>query len=170
MAGMKTRRFRRIVRRIAILFGLLLIYLLALGPVLRIYGVRPSGGWERLPVVVRFVYEPLDKLPIPDPVGKWLRGYNGWWMRASSEKADFVRQMAQLESLIKPGMLQSDVVRALGEPLWWTTNEGCVIGEFIFAPPIVSFDVLTKGFRIEFSNGVVVRRTPRTGLSNGKRE
>jgi hypothetical protein len=89
-------------------------------------------------------------------------------MRASSEKADFVEQIAQIDSWIRPGMLQSDVIRTLGEPLWWTTNVDRVVGEFRFGPPIVPFDVLTNGFQVEFSNGVVLGKTPTTVLSNGK--
>src|SRR5262245_46335174 len=61
----KEHRSRRILWGIAVLFGLLLVYLLALGPILRIYGVRPSSGWDRLPAIVRMAYEPLDKMPIP---------------------------------------------------------------------------------------------------------
>ena len=153
---------------IAILLGVLVVYLLSLGPMLRIYGVRPSSGWERLPGFVRMVYEPLDRMPVPEPLGKWLRRYNGWWMRASSEKADFVRQMAQIDSAIQPGLLQSDVIRALGEPLWWTTNVDRLTAEYRFGSPGVPFDILTNGFRIEFSNGVVVGKTPTTVLSNEK--
>lgn len=168
IAGIRGRRFRRILGGIAILFGVFVVYLIALGPFLRIYDVRPSNGWERLPTIIRMAYEPLDKTPIPQPVGKWLQGYNRWWMRASSEKADFIAQIAQIDNRIRPGMLQSDVVRALGEPLWWMTNADRVLGQFSFGPPIVPFDILTNGFRIEFSNGVVVAKTPTTVLSNGK--
>ena len=169
IVGIKARRPRRIIVGIVILFGVLVVYLLALGPILRLYGVRPFSGWDRLPAIVRMVYEPLDKMPIPEPVGKWLRGYNRWWMRASSEKTDFVRQIAQIDSWIKPGKLQSDVIGALGEPLWWTTNADRVVAQFSFGPPAVPFDILTNGFRIEFSNGVVVAKTATTVLSDGKR-
>lgn len=89
-------------------------------------------------------------------------------MRASSEKADYISQIAQIDSWLRPGLLQTDVIRALGEPLWWQTNAERLVAEYSFGPPIVPFDILTNGFLIEFSNGVVVGKAPRRVLSNGK--
>src|SRR4030095_11057430 len=140
--------------------------LLALGPILRLYGVRPSRGWERLPAIVRMAYEPLDKMPVPEPIAKCLRGYNRWWMRANSEKADFIKQVAQIDSWLKLGMRQSEVMAAWGEPLWWETNADKVAAEYMLDPPAAPFDILTNGFRIEFSNGVVIAKRPNTVLSN----
>jgi hypothetical protein len=164
----KTGWPRRILLAVGALFGVLIVYLLDLGPILRLYGVRPSSGWGRLPVIVRIVYKPIDHLPFPAPVARVLRGYNGWWMRASSEKADFVKQMTQLNSSITIGMLQADVINALGEPALWDTNADRVVADYRFMPPFVPFDILTNGLRIDFSNGVVVGKSPTTVLSNGK--
>jgi hypothetical protein len=164
----KTGWPRRILLALGALFVVLTIYLLGLGPILRLYGVRPSSGWERLPVIVRIVYKPIDHLPVPAPVARVLRGYNGWWMRASSEKADFVKWITQLNSAITIGMPQTDVIKALGEPVLWHTNEDRVAAEYVFMPPFVPYDILTNGVRIDFSNGVVIGKSPTTVLSNGK--
>jgi outer membrane protein assembly factor BamE (lipoprotein component of BamABCDE complex) len=90
-------------------------------------------------------------------------------MRAGSEKADFVRHMAEIEGSIRVGMLASDVIHALGEPLLWQTNADGVFADYWFQPPTGSFDVLTNGLKITFSNGVVVGKAPNTVLSNGRR-
>jgi hypothetical protein len=165
----KTGWPRRILLAVGALFGVLVLYLLGLGPILRLYGVRPSSGWDRLPAVVRIIYKPIDHLPIPERLARILRGYNGWWMRASTEQADFAKQMTQLNSSITIGMLQTDVISALGEPVWWQTNKDRVAAEYIFMPPLLPpFDILTNGVRIDFSNGVVVGKSPTTILSNGK--
>jgi len=36
-----------------------IIYTLSFGPVLRLCGVHPGGGWSSLPPAVRFIYAPL---------------------------------------------------------------------------------------------------------------
>ena len=156
---------QRILVGLCVLFAVLVVYLLSLGPILRFYGVRPSSGWNRLPAIVRIVYEPIKHMPMPESMARMLRGYNRWWLRGSSVNTDYVRQMAQIDRSITVGMSQSDVVRMLGKPLMWYTNGDCLVADYSFPPPITDFDVLTNGFRIEFSNGMVVGKSPNTVLS-----
>ena len=76
--------------------------------------------------------------------------------------------MKQIESAINPGMTQSNVIRMLGQPLWWDTNTNGTVATYMFGSPMVGFDILTNGFRIEFSNAVVVRKLPITVLSSDR--
>ena len=75
---------------VAVPLLVLAVYLLSLGPILRFYGAKPSSAWSRVPPLVRAVYQPLDKMPVPESLGRMLRSYNRWWMGADNEKADFI--------------------------------------------------------------------------------
>ena len=170
----KTERswLRYIVTGLAVLFGIFGIYLLSLGPILRYYGVQPSSGWNRLPSIVRALYGPLDKMPIPEPIARMLRGYNQWWMRANAEKAlaDWGRRIGQIDQYISVGTQQTNVISMLGQPETWDTNGGHIVASYTFPLPTMDYDIITNGFWITFANGIVVGKTPitiRVGRSRG---
>ncbi len=57
--------------------GLLLLYALSFGPVLRFYGANGHTGGAFLPAWVRTVYQPLMRTP--EPLAGVLNRYEEWW-------------------------------------------------------------------------------------------
>src|SRR5437660_2373793 len=90
LRAINTSWLRRALVIVAAALLVLAVYLLSLGPVLRVYGAKPSNVWGRVPPPVRAVYEPQDHMPIPEPLARMLRGYNRWWMGAGKEKVEFI--------------------------------------------------------------------------------
>ena len=142
---------------IGIPFLLLAAYLLSLGPILRFYGAKPSGVWSHVPRVVRVVYEPLDRMRIPEALGRPLHWYNQWWMGVEKDKREFRSLMDWIDSSITIGVSQAEVTRLLGQPIAWLTNTDTVEAHYIYMPEVVLYGgSFTNGFHITFSNGVVV--------------
>ena len=58
--------------------GLLLLYALSFGPVIRFYGANGHTGGAFLPAWVRTVYQPLNRTP--EPLAGVLNRYTEWWV------------------------------------------------------------------------------------------
>ena len=133
------------------------LYLFSLGPILRFFGAKPLTASSRVPTVVRVIYEPLDRMPIPEGLGRLLRRYNLWWMGVEKDKREFRDLMARLDGSITNGMSQLDVTRLLGEAKRWTTNADTVVAHYFYMPDAVLYGgCFTNGFNVGFSNGTVV--------------
>lgn len=158
---------KRILHGAALVLGVLTVYLLSYGPFLRVYGVKPYGGWNRLPAIVRIVYAPVD-LGSHGPLARMLRGYHRWWMQIDRDRAKFLDAMARIDNSITNGMSQSEVIRLLGEPgFLWATNGGYIEGRYDYS--IISLELTvsqwhTNGFIFGFTNGILVKKTPVAGM------
>ncbi len=152
------------LRRSAFGLGALLValglYFLSLGPVLRFCGAKPPFVWSQAPTVVRIIYEPQDRMPLPEPLGRFLRGYNGWWMGVDRDKKEFLKLMAWIDSSVTNGRRQSAVLGRLGEPVSSFTNGGIVEAHFNYLAEAITYGSETNGFVIWFSNGVVFGKSP----------
>ncbi len=73
---------------------------------------------------------------------------------------NFIRTMDQLDRALQPGMTYSNVVDLLGAPIAIGTNGSVLIAHFMFSPPTLPHDCLTNGYSIEFTNGVIIRKSP----------
>ena len=154
--------FRRIVLVIAALFGTLAAYLLSFGPVARFYGANPYNAWSRLPPAFRALYKPMDHIPMPRALAATLGRYNHWWMAVDRQQKEFINLMARIDSSIRLGMTHSEVVATIGPPLSSDSQGNQVFATYVFQAPGVGYDLITNGFTIAFSNGVVVRKSPIT--------
>lgn len=70
--------FRRTLLSCGAVFGVLVVYALSLGPVLKLCGAKTKTGWNGLPVAVRFIYAPLRGAP--EPLAGALDHYVRWWV------------------------------------------------------------------------------------------
>lgn len=61
--NIETRWMRRALTIVCSAVGVLIIYALSFGPVLRVCHAKASRGWSSLPTPVRFVYTPLVSIP-----------------------------------------------------------------------------------------------------------
>lgn len=159
-----TKWFWRISLPVGVLLLALVVYLLSLGPILRFYGAKPFNVWSRVPAPIRVIYEPQDRMPVPEPLGRLLRRYNQWWMGVERDKREFLQFMARIDSSITNGMEQSGVLALLGQPAGWFTNAGSVEAHYTYLLEAITYgDYRTNGFVICFSNGLVFRKSPITG-------
>ena len=60
-------------------------------------------------------------------------------------------------------MPYSDLVAKIGEPLFSNTNGGWVMTIYNHDPPVLFYDMITNGFSVDVSNGIVIRKSPVTG-------
>ena len=146
--------------RVSLGFGALLLvlafYFLSLGPILRFYGAKPpSAVWSRVPVAIRVIYEPQDRMRLPEPFGHLLRRYNQWWMGVDRDKKEFLTLMARIDSSVTNGMEQSAVLGFLGQPVVSFTNGRIVEAHYAYLAEAITYGSMTNGFVIWFSNGVV---------------
>jgi len=153
--------------RISLSFGALLLasafYFLSLGPILRFYGAKPpSAVWSRVPVAIRVIYEPQDRMPLPEPLGHLLLRYNQWWMGVDRDRMEFLRRMARIDSSVTNGVEQSAVLGLLGQPLVSFTNGSVVEAHYVYLAEAITYGSPTNGFTIWFSNGVVFGKSPST--------
>ncbi len=149
---------KRLLWLVSVPILLVALYLLSLGPILRFYGAKPSNVWSRVPAVVRMIYEPLDRAPIPQPLAGLLLRYNQWWMGVEQDKRAFRKLMAQIDKSITNGMPQSQVFALLGEPLASFTNAGTIEAHWFYMPEAILYGYMTNGFVITFTNGEVLRK------------
>ena len=160
IGAINTKWLWRLCLVIGIPILLLAVYLLSLGPILRFYEAKPSSVWSRVPGVVRAMYEPLDRMPIPEALGRPLRRYNQWWMGVEKDEREFRSLMARIDGSITNGVPQAEVTRLLGEPITWSTNADTVEAHYFYMPEVVLYGgYFTNGFNIAFSNGAVVRKS-----------
>jgi len=154
--------FRRIALAFVALFGFLAVYLLSFGPVARLYGANPYNLLTRLPPALRILYSPMDHIPMPTVLSTTLRRYNYWCMGIDRQQKDFLALMVRIDEHITAGMPYSEVVSSIGQPLWSDTNGNQVHAIFHFQAPAVGYELITNGFSIVFSNGLVVKKSPST--------
>lgn len=155
--------FPRIVTAFVAFFGALAVYLFSFGPIARLYGANPYNVGSRLPLPLRLLYCPMDHIPMPDALAATLRRYNYWWMALDRQQKDFLTLMARIDSLITPGMTYSSVVAAIGQPMLSDKPGDQLFSTYYhFQPPAVDYGLITNGFTIVFSNGVVLRKLPVT--------
>jgi len=158
------RWFWRVSLALGLPFLVLVVYMLSLGPILRFYGAKPFNKWGRVPAAVRILYEPQDRMPIPDSLGRVLRRYNQWWMGVERDKREFRRVIAQIDSSITNGMEQSRVIGLLGQPVGWFTNANRIEAYYFYWSDVEMYGgYMTNGFVIYFSNGVVSSKSPIIG-------
>jgi hypothetical protein len=153
--------------RISLAFGGLLLalalYFLSLGPILRFYGAKPpSAVWSRVPAAIRFIYEPQDRMRLPEPFGHLLLRYNQWWMGVDRDRKEFLTLMARIDSSVTNGVEQSAVLGLLGQPVVSFTNGGIVEAHYVHLAEAITYGSRTNGFVIWFSNGVVFGKSPST--------
>jgi hypothetical protein len=155
--------------RISLVIGVpvlvLAAYLLSQGPILRLYGAKPSSISRRVPAPVRMLYQPLDRMPMP--LGRLLRRYNLWWMDVEHDKREVRKLVARIDTSITNGMERSDVIKLLGQPAGWFTNAGGVQALYMYWPEVATSGriygaYMTNGFNIWFSNGLVLSKSPIT--------
>lgn len=75
----------------------------------------------------------------------------------------FQKQMEQVDASINIGMPYSNLVAKIGEPIFSNTNDGWVMTIYNFEPHVAFHDMITTGFRVDVSNGIVIRKSPITG-------
>ena len=131
--------------------------MLSLGPILRFYGAKPSNVWSRVPAVVRMIYEPLDRAPIPQPLAGLLLRYNQWWMGWNRTRERSASSWHRSTSRSRR-MPQSQVFALLGEPLASFTNAGTIEAHWFYMPEAILYGYMTNGFVITFTNGEVLRK------------
>jgi hypothetical protein len=153
--------------RISLGFGALLLalafYFLSLGPILRFYGAKPPFAvWSRVPVAIRVIYEPQDRMRPPEPFGHLLLRYNQWCMGVDRERKKFLTLMGRIESSVTNGVEQSAVLGLLGQPVVSFTNGGIVEAHYVYLAEAITYSSMTNGFVIWFSNGVVFGKSPST--------
>jgi len=163
IGAINTKWLWRLCLAVGIPFLLLAVYLLSLGPILRFYGAKPPNVWNRVPATVRLIYEPADRLPIPEWLGRPLRRYTQWCMGVEHDKREFRKLMARIDTSITNGMEQSGVIQLLGQPDGDFTNGESVEAHYAFWPGVITDGgYMTNGFVIWFSKGLVLRKSPIT--------
>lgn len=116
-----------------------------------------------MPTLVRLIYEPADRLPIPGLLGRRLRAYTQWWIGVERDKREFLKLITWIDGSVTNGMEQAAVLGFLGEPVASFTNAGTVEAHFSYFAEALTYGSLTNGFIIWFSNGVVSGKSPSTG-------
>jgi len=164
LRGVNMTWLRRISLGVGVLLFALGAYFLSLGPVLRFYGAKPPFAvWNRVPPAIRLIYEPQDRMALPEPIGRLLRRYTQWWMGVDRDKKEFLKLIARIDSSVTNGMEQSVVLGLLGEPVSSFTNGDTVEAHFTYLAEAITYGSMTNGFVIWFSNGVVFGKSPSTG-------
>lgn len=73
---------------------------------------------------------------------------------------DFVAYVSRVDTLLKPGTTLRDAIATLGPPLSSETNGLQVAATYCFGVPPMMVGMLTNGFNLAFSNGVLVAKHP----------
>jgi hypothetical protein len=76
----------------------------------------------------------------------------------------FQETMAEIDAVIEPGMLYSDLVGQIGEPFISSTNGDDILAIYHFDPALGFYGItLTNGYRVDVSKGLVVKKSAITG-------
>jgi hypothetical protein len=74
----------------------------------------------------------------------------------------FRKRIEQVDAAITVGMPYSNLVAKIGEPFLSRTNNGAIMALYRYDPGVFH-DLITNGFRVDVSNGVVVGKSEITG-------
>ena len=116
MSSTASKLLKRFVWITILLVGVLVLYALSLGPVVRIYDTANApGGYQSLPAAVRLCYYPLQRVPWPVIYQQYLRAMTETprkpYVPTEAERAAWPKTVNEAVTNILASMADADKVQ-----------------------------------------------------------